>query len=134
MNVKDLTNISPDKLFELLEMSSFDIEKDINKVPNYIKEWLIDLDKIGIDSTKYSLILKSMDSYQWKNFYIFFYARWQKCIQDIYEQFNITLKELPVYNKSINYQEVLLNYMNQDIANKLFFINTLQIFFVPYPN
>jgi len=134
MNVKELTNISPDKLFELLEMSSFDIEKDINKVPNYIKEWLIDLDKIGIDSTKYSLILKSMDSYQWKNFYIFFYARWQKCIQDIYEQFNITLKELPVYNKSINYQEVLLNYMNQDIANKLFFINTLQIFFVPYPN
>ena len=134
MNVKDLTNISPDKLFELLEMSSFDIEKDINKVPDYIKEWLIDLDKIGIDSTKYSLILKSMDSYQWKNFYIFFYARWQKCIQDIYEQFNITLKELPVYNISINYQEVLLNYMNQDIANKLFFINTLQIFFVPYPN
>ena len=134
MNVKDLTNISPDKLFELLEMSSFDIEKDINKVPDYIKEWLIDLDKIGIDSTKYSLILKSMDSYQWKNFYIFFYARWQKCIQDIYEQFNITLKELPVYNKSINYQEVLLNYMNQDIANKIFFINTLQIFFVPYPN
>ena len=134
MNVKELTNISPDKLFELLEMSSFDIEKDINKVPDYIKEWLIDLDKIGVDSTKYSLILKSMDSYQWKNFYIFFYARWQKCIQDIYEQFNITLKELPVYNKSINYQEVLLNYMNQDIANKLFFINTLQIFFVPYPN
>ena len=134
MNVKELTNISPDKLFELLEMSSFDIEKDINKVPNYIKEWLIDLDKIGIDSTKYSLILKSMDSYQWKNFYIFFYARWQKCIQDIQEQFNITLKELPVYNKSINYQEVLLNYMNQDIANKIFFINTLQIFFVPYPN
>jgi len=134
MNVKELTNISPDKLFELLEMSSFDIEKDINKVPDYIKEWLIDLDKFGIDSTKYSLILKSMDSYQWKNFYIFFYARWQKCIQDIYEQFNITLKELPVYNKSINYQEVLLNYMNQDIANKLFFINTLQIFFVPYPN
>ena len=134
MNVKELTNISPDKLFELLEMSSFDIEKDINKVPDYIKEWLIDLDKIGVDSTKYSLILKSMDSYQWKNFYIFFYARWQKCIQDIYEQFNITLKELPVYNKSINYQEVLLNYMNQDIANKIFFINTLQIFFVPYPN
>jgi hypothetical protein len=134
MNVKELTNISPDKLFELLEMSSFDIEKDINKVPDYIKEWLIDLDKIGVDSTKYSLILKSMDSYQWKNFYIFIYARWQKCIQDIYEQFNITLKELPVYNKSINYQEVLLNYMNQDIANKLFFINTLQIFFVPYPN
>jgi len=134
MNVKELTNISPDKLFELLEMSSFDIEKDINKVPNYIKEWLINLDKFGIDSTKYSLILKSMDSYQWKNFYIFFYARWQKCIQDIYEQFNITLKELPVYNKSINYQEVLLNYMNQDIANKIFFINTLQIFFVPYPN
>ena len=134
MNVKELTNISPDKLFELLEMSSFDIEKDINKVPGYIKDWLIDLDKFGIDSTKYSLILKSMDSYQWKNFYIFFYARWQKCIQDIYEQFNITLKELPVYNKSINYQEVLLNYMNQDIANKLFFINTLQIFFVPYPN
>ena len=134
MNVKELTNISPDKLFELLEMSSFDIEKDINKVPDYIKEWLIDLDKFGIDSTKYSLILKSMDSYQWKNFYIFFYARWQKCIQDIYEQFNITLKELPVYNKSINYQEVLLNYMNQDIANKIFFINSLQIFFVPYPN
>jgi hypothetical protein len=134
MNVKELTNISPDKLFELLEMSNFDIEKDINKVPDYIKEWLIDLDKIGVDSTKYSLILKSMDSYQWKNFYIFIYARWQKCIQDIYEQFNITLKELPVYNKSINYQEVLLNYMNQDIANKLFFINTLQIFFVPYPN
>ena len=134
MNVKELTNISPDKLFELLEMSSFDIEKDINKVPNYIKEWLINLDKFGIDSTKYSLILKSMDSYQWKNFYIFFYARWQKCIQDIQEQFNITLKELPVYNKSINYQEVLLNYMNQDIANKIFFINTLQIFFVPYPN
>ena len=134
MNVKDLTNISPDKLFELLEMSSFDIEKDINKVPGYIKDWLIDLDKFGIDSTKYSLILKSMDSYQWKNFYIFFYSRWQKCIQDIQEQFNITLKELPVYNKSINYQEVLLNYMNQDIANKLFFINTLQIFFVPYPN
>lgn len=134
MNVKDLTNISPDKLFELLEMSSFDIEKDINKVPGYIKEWLVDLDKIGIDSTKYSLILKSMDSYQWKNFYIFFYARWQKCIQDIHDKFNITLKELPVYNKSINYQEVLLNYMNQDIANKIFFINTLQIFFVPYPN
>jgi len=57
MNVKELTNISPDKLFELLEMSSFDIEKDINKVPNYIKEWLINLAVLFLKSPSKSYLL-----------------------------------------------------------------------------
>ena len=134
MNVNYLTNISPDKFFDLLEMSGFYIEKDINKVPKYIKDWLKDLETFGIDSTKYSLILQSMDSYQWKNFYIYLYSRWQRCITNINSKYNISLSELPVYSKTIDYHKALFKFMNKDIVNKIFFINTLQIFFVPNPN
>ena len=69
----EFINISPAKFYKMLEMSNFDIEYNINNVPEYIINWIKPLENIGIDSTRYSLILYSMDSYQWKNFYIYLF-------------------------------------------------------------
>jgi len=126
----EFINISPAKFYKMLEMSNFDIEYNIDNVPEYIIQWIKPLENIGIDSTRYSLILYSMDSYQWKNFYIYLYSRWERCILELPE----TKESLPVYSESINYNETLETFLNKDISKILFFINSLQIFFIPYPN
>ena len=126
----EFINISPAKFYKMLEMSNFDIEYNINIVPEYIIEWIKAIENIGIDSTRYSLILYSMDSFQWKNFYIYLYSRWERCITELPEK----MDSLPIYTETINYNETLQNFLNKDISKILFFINSLQIFFIPYPN
>ena len=126
----EFINISPAKFYKMLEMSNFDIEYNINNVPDYIIEWIKPIEDIGIDSTRYALILYSMDSYQWKNFYIYLYSRWERCISELPKK----EERLPVYSESINYNETLKTFLNKDISKILFFINSLQIFFIPYPN
>jgi len=134
MNISQLTNISPDKFYEMLDMSGFYLEKDIDKVSDNIKNGLLQLDIYGIDSTKYSLILQSMDKYQWKNFYIYLYSRWQKCSEKMLLKHNFEMEKFPVYHKSFDIENILNNILNKDIAYIIFFINSLQIFFIPNPN
>ena len=126
----EFINMSPAKFYKMIEMCNSNIEYNINNVPEYIKEWIKPIESIGIDSTRYSLILYSLDSFQWKNFYIYLYSRWERCILELPEK----RESLPVYSKSINYNETLETFLNKDISKILFFINSLQIFFIPYPN
>jgi len=111
--------MSPAKFYKMIEMCNSDIEYNINNVPEYIKEWIKPIESIGIDSTRYSLILYSLDSFQWKNFYIYLYSRWERCILELPEK----KESLPVYSESINYNETLETFLNKDISKILFFIN-----------
>ena len=92
-------NIQPTKLLKILKTSGFDIEytKD-----NYL-EWLEPLTDIGVDPIIYSSILNTLDTHQWKNFYIYLYSKWQRIISFIEEEQNIKLESLPVYSNNICY-------------------------------
>ena len=134
MNIREIVNIAPTKFFNLLDMSSFDLEKNPNKISTKYIDWFTDLKKYGVDTTRYLLIIQSMDDHQWKNLYIFLYSRWLKCIVKIEELHKIKLRELEVFTSVVDYSDTIKNFINDDISNAFFFINTLQIFFIPNPN
>ena len=122
-------NIQPIKLLKILKTSGFDIEytKD-----NYL-EWLEPLTDIGVDPIIYSSILNTLDTHQWKNFYIYLYSKWQRIISFIEEEQNIKFESLPVYSNNICYNSVLKDFCS-DISRLIFIVNSLQIYFIPYPN
>jgi hypothetical protein len=122
-------NIQPTKLLKILKTSGFDIEytKD-----NYL-EWLEPLTDIGVDPIIYSSILNTLDTHQWKNFYIYLYSKWQRIISFIEEEQNIKFESLPVYSNNICYNSVLKDFCS-DISRLIFIVNSLQIYFIPYPN
>ena len=134
MNIREIVNIAPTKFFNLLDMSSFDLEKNPNKISTKYIDWFTDLKKYGVDTTIYLLIIQSMDDHQWKNLYIFLYSRWLKCIVKIEELHKIKLRELEVFTSVVDYSDTIKNFIDDDISNAFFFINTLQIFFIPNPN
>jgi len=134
MNIREIVNIAPTKFFNLLDMSSFDLEKNPNKISTKYIDWFTDLKKYGVDTTRYLLIIQSMDDHQWKNLYIFLYSRWLKCIVKIEELHKIKLRELEVFTSVVDYSDTIKNFIDDDISNAFFFINTLQIFFIPNPN
>ena len=134
MNIREIVNIAPTKFFNLLDMSSFDLEKDPNKISTKYLDWFIELKKYDGETTRYLLIIQSMDDHQWKNFYIFLYSRWLKCIVKIEELHNIKLSNLEVFTSVVDYRDTIKKFINDDISHAFFFINTLQIFFIPNPN
>ena len=122
-------NIQPTKLLKILKTSGFDIEYTKN---NYLK-WLEPLTDIGVDPIIYSSILNTLDTHQWKNFYIYLYSKWQRIISFIEEKQKIKLESLPVYSNNICYTDVLKDFCS-DISRLIFIVNSLQIYFIPYPN
>jgi len=134
MNIREIVNIAPTKFFNLLDMSSFDLEKNPNKISTKYIDWFTDLKKYGVDTTIYLLIIQSMDDHQWKNLYIFLYSRWLKCVTKIEELHKIKLSKLEVFTSIVDYRDTIKHFINDDISNAFFFINTLQIFFIPNPN
>ena len=73
MNIQKLLNVSPDKLYDLL-----DLEESKNDNKNNYDVWFYNLKNNNLDISKLLLILKNMDKIQWKNLYIFLYSRWEK--------------------------------------------------------
>ena len=122
-------NIQPTKLLKILKTSGFDIEYTKN---NYLK-WLEPLTDIGVDPIIYSSILNTLDTHQWKNFYIYLYSKWQRIISFIEEKQKIKLESLPVYSNNICYNSIFKDFCT-DISRLIFIVNSLQIYIIPYPN
>ena len=64
MNIQKLLNVSPDKLYDLL-----DLEESKNDNKNNYDVWFYNLKNNNLDISKLLLILKNMDNIQWKNIY-----------------------------------------------------------------
>ena len=128
MNIQQLLNIPSNRLYELLNLGVS------NDDDNNYSNWFYNLKKNNIDITKYILILKGIDNYQWKNLYLFLYSRWEKTREVIDKKHNIEMSSLPIYNKQIDIKETIYNFINQDISLELFFLNSFQIYFLPNPN
>ena len=129
MNIQKLLNVSPDKLYDLL-----DLEESKNDNKNNYDVWFYNLKNNNLDISKLLLILKNMDKIQWKNLYIFLYSRWEKTRNIINTKHTIEMKSLPIYDRTIDIPDTIYNFIKNDISLELFFLNTLQIYFVPNPN
>ena len=129
MNIQKLLNVSPDKLYDLL-----DLEESKNDNKNNYDVWFYNLKNNNLDISKLLLILKNMDKIQWKNLYIFLYSRWEKTRNIINNKHTIEMKGLPIYDRTIDIPDTIYNFIKNDISLELFFLNTLQIYFVPNPN
>tara|TARA_B110000196_G_C20650771_1_gene432872 strand:+ start:58 stop:447 length:390 start_codon:yes stop_codon:yes gene_type:complete len=129
MNIQKLLNVSPDKLYDLL-----DLEESKNDNKNNYDVWFYNLKNNNLDISKLLLILKNMDKIQWKNIYIFLYSRWEKTRNIINTKHTIEMKSLPIYDRTIDIPDTIYNFIKNDISLELFFLNTLQIYFVPNPN
>jgi len=129
MNIQKLLNVSPDKLYDLL-----DLEESKNDNKNNYDVWFYNLKNNNLDISKLLLILKNMDKIHWKNLYIFLYSRWEKTRNIINNKHTIEMKGLPIYDRTIDIPDTIYNFIKNDISLELFFLNTLQIYFVPNPN
>jgi len=129
MNIQKLLNVSPDKLYDLL-----DLEESKNDNKNNYDVWFYNLKNNNLDISKLLLILKNMDKIHWKNLYIFIYSRWEKTRNIINNKHTIEMKGLPIYDRTIDIPDTIYNFIKNDISLELFFLNTLQIYFVPNPN
>ena len=129
MNIQKLLNVSPDKLYDLL-----DLEESKNDNKNNYDVWFYNLKNNNLDISKLLLILKNMDKIHWKNLYIFLYSRWEKTRNIINTKHTIEMKSLPIYDRTIDIPDTIYNFIKNDISLELFFLNTLQIYFVPNPN
>ena len=127
MNITQLLNVSSDRLYELLNLG-------VSNSDNNYSNWFYNLKKNNIDITKYILILKGIDNNQWKNLYLFLYSRWEKTRVLINKKHNKKMTSLPIYNKQLDIKETIYNFINDDISLELFFLNSLQIYFLPNPN
>ena len=127
MNIPQLLNVSSDRLYELLNLG-------VSNNDNNYSNWCHNLKKNNIDITKYILILKGIDNNQWKNLYLFLYSRWEKTRVLINKKHNKKMTSLPIYNKQLDIKETIYNFINDNISLELFFLNSLQIYFLPNPN
>jgi len=127
MNITQLLNVSSDRLYELLNLG-------VSNSDNNYSDWFHNLKKNNIDITKYILILTGIDNNQWKNLYLFLYSRWEKTRVLINKKHNKKMTSLPIYNKQLDIKETIYNFIKKDISLELFFLNSLQIYFLPNPN
>ena len=127
MNIPQLLNVSSDRLYDLLNLG-------VSNNDNNYSNWFHNLKKNNIDITKYILILKGIDNNQWKNLYLFLYSRWEKTRVLINKKHNKKMTSLPIYNKKLDIKETIYNFINDNISLELFFLNSLQIYFLPNPN
>jgi len=129
MNIQQLLNVPSNRLYELLNLGVSNDDDDDD-----YSNWFYNLKKNNIDITKYILILKGIDNYQWKNLYLFIYSRWEKTRVLINNKHNKKMTSLPIYNKQLDIKDTIYNFINNDISLELFFLNSFQIYFLPNPN
>ena len=124
----EVFNIGSNKLLHILSKTTLDIKDNINDT--CVKELLKPLEELGIVTDKYRIIIENMDDLQIKNVYIYMYTRW-KNTKDNYVN---DIEMIPVYNSSINRWEMLKNNIGDDPVKLIFFINSIQLYFLPSLN
>ena len=124
----EIFNISSNKLLHILSKTTLDIIENINDTG--VKELLKPLEELGIVTDKYRVIIENMNDLQIKNVYIYMYTRW-KNTKDIY---NNEIEMIPEYNSSIHRWEMLQNNIGNDPVRLIFFINSIQLYFLPSLN
>jgi len=124
----EIFNISSNKLLHILSKTTLDIEENMNDTG--VKELLKPLEELGIVTDKYRIIIENMDDLQIKNVYIYMYTRWK----NIKDNYNNDIEMIPVYNSSIHRWVMLKNNIGDDPVKLIFFINSIQLYFLPSLN
>jgi len=124
----EVFNISSNKLLHILSKTTLDITENINDT--CVQELLKPLEELGIVTDKYRIIIENMDDLQIKNVYIYMYTRWKNTKDD----FNIDIEMIPEYNSSMHRWVMLKNNIGDDPVKLIFFINSIQLYFLPSLN
>ena len=124
----EVFNISSNKLLHILSKTTLDITENIDD--SGVKELLKPLEELGIVTDKYRIIIENMDDLQIKNVYIYMYTRWK----NIKDNYNNDIEMIPVYNSSIHRWVMLKNNIGDDPVKLIFFINSIQLYFLPSLN
>ena len=124
----EVFNISSNKLLHILSKTTLDITENIDD--SGVKELLKPLEELGIVTDKYRIIIENMDDLQIKNVYIYMYTRWK----NTKENYNNDIEMIPEYNSSIHRWEMLQNNIGDDPVRLIFFINSIQLYFLPSLN